>query len=118
MAYSVIHSDEIDPAGPGGAVRFVRRGLGVEAFGINRFDLPPGAGGPEHDERATGQEEVAFVFAGDGHWLVDGEQVPVRAGSFIRFDAGAVRRPMAGADGLSFVAVGCPPGGYKPHGPF
>jgi hypothetical protein len=25
---------------------------------------------------------------------------------------------MAGADGLSFVAVGCPPGGYKPHGPF
>jgi quercetin dioxygenase-like cupin family protein len=118
LAYSVIHSDEIDPAGPGGMVRFVRRGLGVEAFGINRFDLPAGAGGIEHDEASTGQEEVAFVFAGDGHWLVDGEQVPVRAGSFIRFDAGSVRRPMAGADGLSFVVVGCPPGGYKPHGPF
>jgi len=118
LAYSVIHSDEIDPAGPGGVVRFVRRGLGVEAFGINRFDLPPGAGGLEHDEAPTGQEEVAFVFAGEGHWLVDGEQVPVRAGSFIRFDAGTVRRPMAGAGGLSFVAVGCPPGGYKPHGPF
>ena len=118
LAYSVIHSDEIDPAGPGGVVRFVRRGLGVETFGINRFDLPPGAGGLEHDEAPTGQEEVAFVFAGEGHWLVDGEQVPVRAGSFIRFDAGTVRRPMAGAGGLSFVAVGCPPGGYKPHGPF
>jgi hypothetical protein len=25
---------------------------------------------------------------------------------------------MAGGDGLSFVAVGCAPGGYKPHGPF
>ena len=26
-----------------GALRFVRRELGVEAFGINWFDLPPGA---------------------------------------------------------------------------
>jgi quercetin dioxygenase-like cupin family protein len=118
VSYTVIHSDDIDRAGPGGAVRFVRRTLGVEAFGINRFDLPPNAGGIEHDEAGTGQEEVSFVFAGDGHWLVDGEQVPVRAGSFIRFDAGTTRRPMAGAKGLSFVAVGCPPGGYKPHGPF
>ena len=117
MAYSVIHSDEIDPAGPGGIVRFVHRGIGVEAFGINRFDLPPGAGGLEHDEaRPSGGGRVRVrrrrPLAGRG------EQVPVRAGSFIRFDAGTVRRPMAGADGLSFVAVGCVPGGYKPHGPF
>jgi hypothetical protein len=32
MAYSVAHVDEIEGAGPGGAVRFVRRELGVEAF--------------------------------------------------------------------------------------
>jgi len=118
MSYSIVHVDDIEPSGPGGAVRFVRRELGVEAFGINRFDLPPGSEGREHDEASTGQEEVSVVIRGGGHWRGDGEQVPVRSGSFIRFDAGTVRRPMAGADGLSFVAVGCPPGGYKPHGPF
>src|SRR4051812_765121 len=118
LAYSVIHSDEIDPAGPGGMVRFVRRGLGVEAFGINRFDLPPGAGGLEHDESSTGQEEVAFVFAGDGHWLVDGGRVPVRAGSLIRSGAAPPPRPRAGGKGLSSVARAGPPGGYSPHGPF
>ena len=118
MAYSTIHVDDIEPAGPGGIVRFVRRNLGVESFGINRFDLPPGAGGLEHDEASTGQEEVAFVFAGDGHWLVDGEQVPVSTGSFIRFDPGTIRCPVAGPDGLTFVSVGAPPGAYAPHGPF
>jgi hypothetical protein len=35
VSYSVVHVDEIEARGPGGAVRFVRRELGVEAFGIN-----------------------------------------------------------------------------------
>jgi quercetin dioxygenase-like cupin family protein len=118
VSHSVIHIDEIEPAGPGGAVRFVRRSLGVEAFGINRFDLPAGSSGREHDESGTGQEEVSVVIAGSGHWLVDGQQVPVREGSFIRFDPGTVRCPVAGPHGLSFVSVGCPPGSYQPHGPF
>jgi hypothetical protein len=54
VSHSVIHIDEIEPAGPGGAVRFVRRSLGVEAFGINRFDLPASSTGREHDESGTG----------------------------------------------------------------
>jgi hypothetical protein len=45
MGYSIVHVDDIEPGGPGGAVRFVRRELGVEAFGINWFELPPGAVG-------------------------------------------------------------------------
>ncbi len=118
MSYSLVHVDEIEPGGPGGAVRFVRRELGVEAFGINRFDLPPGREGREHDEMATGQEEVAVVIRGGGHWRVDGELVAVREGSFIRFDPGATRCPVAGPDGMAFVSVGSPPGTYAPHGPF
>ena len=31
-------------------VKFLRRELGVEAFGINWFELPPNAEGFEHDE--------------------------------------------------------------------
>jgi quercetin dioxygenase-like cupin family protein len=117
MAYSHVHVDDIEPAGPGGAVRFVRRELGVEAFGINRFDLPPNAEGREHDESGSGQEEVSVVIRGSGHWRVDGEEVPVCEGSFIRFDAGSTRCPVAGPDGMAFVS-GSPRGAYAPRGPF
>ena len=58
MGYSVVHIDELEPSGPGGAIRFVRRELGVEAFGINWFELPPNAEGREHDESETGHEAV------------------------------------------------------------
>ena len=43
MGYDVVHADDLEGSGPGGAVRFVRRELGVAAFGINWFELPPGA---------------------------------------------------------------------------
>jgi quercetin dioxygenase-like cupin family protein len=118
MSYSVVNIDEIEPAGPGGAVRFVRRELGVLAFGVNWFELRPGAEGHEHDEVESGQEEIAIVVAGSGHWRVDGEDVPVRHGSVIRFDPAATRQPVAGPDGLTFVSVGARRGSYEPHGPF
>lgn len=113
-----MHVDEIEGAGPGGAVRFVRRELGVEAFGINWFEIPPNARGHEHDEKRSGQEEVSVVVRGDGHWLVNGTEVPVRVGSFVRFDPEATRCPVAGADGLTFVSVGARRGAYEPRGPF
>jgi quercetin dioxygenase-like cupin family protein len=113
-----VHVDDIEGAGPGGAVHFVRRELGVAAFGINWFELTPGAEGHEHDETGSGQEEVSVVVAGSGHWRADGGEIPVRAGSFVRFDPETVRCPVAGPDGMTFVAVGCPPGSYAPHGPF
>jgi quercetin dioxygenase-like cupin family protein len=116
--YSVVHVDDIEPSGASGAVRFVRRELGVDAFGINWFDLAPNAEGHEHDESETQQEEVSFVVRGSGAWHVDGDEVPVRAGSFIRFNPETRRRPVAGPDGLTFVSVGAPRGSYEPRGPF
>jgi uncharacterized cupin superfamily protein len=118
MGYSVVNVEEIEPSGPGGAVRFVRQALGVEAFGINWFVLPAHAEGLEHDETGTGQEEVSVVVHGSGHWRVDGEEVPVREGSIIRFDPDATRCPVAGDDGLVFVSIGARPGSYDPRGPF
>ena len=41
MGWSHVNVDEIEGAGPGGAVKFVRRRLGVEAFGINWFEIAP-----------------------------------------------------------------------------
>jgi quercetin dioxygenase-like cupin family protein len=118
MGYSVVNVDDIEGAGRGGAVKFVRRELGAEAFGINWFELPPGREGKEHDETGSGQEEVSVVVRGSGHWRVDGSEVPVRAGSFIRFDPETVRCPVAGPDGMTFVSVGSRRGAYEPRGPF
>jgi quercetin dioxygenase-like cupin family protein len=118
MGYSVVNVEDVEGAGPGGAVRFVRRELGVEAFGINWFELPPDAEGREHDESSSGQEEVLVVVRGSGHWRIDGVEVPAREGSFIRLDAGTTRCPVAGPDGMAFVAIGARKGAYEPHGPF
>ena len=108
-----------EPAGPGGRVRFVRREIGASAFGINRFDLSAGFAGPPHDETASGQEEVYVFLEGSGTLTIDDEPVAVHAGMFVRVDAEASRQMTAGPDGLSFVAVGSPPGGgYTPRGPF
>jgi len=118
VGYSLVHADALEGAGPGGAVKFVRRELGLEAFGINWFELPPHAEGREHDESGTGQEEVTVVVAGSGFWRVEGQEVPVRVGTFLRFDPGTTRVPVAGAHGMTFIAVGARRGSYEPHGPF
>jgi uncharacterized cupin superfamily protein len=96
----------------------VRRELGVEAFGINWFEIPPGAEGHEHDESESGQEEVNVVIRGSGTYRVEGEEVPAGVGDFFRFDPGTTRCPVAGPDGLTFIAVGARRGSYEARGPF
>ena len=114
----MINVDEIEAAGPGGAVRFVRRELGVEAFGINWFEIPPNSEGKEHDEEDTRQEEVTVIIRGSGVYRVDGEEIPVRVGTFMRFDPETTRIPVAGPEGLTIIAVGARRGSYEPRGPF
>ena len=114
MAYSTVNIDELEAVW--GVVRFARRALGVEAFGINWFELPPDAEGKAHDETSSGQEEVTVVIEGSGIWRVDGEEVPVRRGTFIRFDPETTRQPIAGGDGMTFIAIGARRGSYEPRG--
>ena len=118
MGYSMINVDEIEAAGPGGAVRFVRRELDVEAFGINWFEIPPNSEGKEHDEEDTRQEEVTVIIRGSGVYRIDGEEIPVRVGTFMRFDPETTRVPVAGPEGLTIIAVGARRGSYEPRGPF
>jgi hypothetical protein len=118
VSYSMVHVDDIEPGGPGGAVRFVRRELGVEAFGINWFELGPNVVGREHDETGTGQEEVNVIVAGSGVYRIEGEDVPVRAGSILRFDPETTRVPIAGPEGMTMIGIGARRGSYEPRGPF
>jgi hypothetical protein len=118
VAWTRINVDEIDGSGPSGMVRFVRRELGVQAFGINWYELPPGTEGREHDERETGQEEVNVIVRGGGVYRIDAVEVPAREGDFFRFDPETTRQPVAGPDGLTMIAVGVKRGSYEQHGPF
>jgi hypothetical protein len=55
---------------------------------------------------------------GGGIWRVDGEDVPVRERTVLRFDPHTVRVPVAGDDGMSFIAIGARRGSYEARGPF
>jgi hypothetical protein len=118
MSYSVVNIAGVEGAGPGGAVKFLRRELGVEAFGVNWFELPANTEGRRHDETNSGQEEVNIVISGSGTYRIDGDEVPIQAPMIFRFDPEATRQPVAGPDGLTMIAVGAPRGSYVARGPF
>jgi quercetin dioxygenase-like cupin family protein len=118
MGYNVVQIADIEPAGPGNAVRFVRRELGVEAFGVNWFELAPNSEGREHNEEGSGQEEVNVIVRGSGIYRVEGEDVPCETGTVFRFDPETTRQVVAGPDGLTMVAIGARRGSYEAQGPF
>src|SRR4051812_50099978 len=62
----------------------VRRSLGVDSFGINLVEIPPGERIPEHDETGRDQEEVFLVLEGSPSLVVDGREIETPAGTFAR----------------------------------
>ena len=64
----------------------VRRSLGVDSFGINLVEIPPGERIPEHDESARDQEEIFLVLDGSPSLVVDGREIEMPAGTFARLD--------------------------------
>ena len=107
-SFSFVDVGSLEGEGPGGAVRKTRRALGARAFGFNYFVLPPNQSGREHSHEESKQEEVYFVVKGSGTMHVAGEEVELKPGRFIRVDATAIRLPVAGPDGLEFIAFGSP----------
>jgi len=115
VAFSYVDVDALEGEGPGGAVRKVRRALGARAFGFNYFILPPGVLGREHEHAETNQEEVYFVVHGSGTMRIDGQELELKPGRFVRVDPASTRVPVAGEEGLEFVTFGAPlEGAYEP----
>jgi quercetin dioxygenase-like cupin family protein len=106
--YAFVDVDDLPGEGPGGAVKKLRRALGAQAFGFNHFQLEPGVEGVEHDETESSQEEVMFVVVGSGRLRVDGDEIELKPGRFVRLDPSARRQPVAGPNGLTFVTFGSP----------
>ena len=115
MGYSVVDVAELEAEGPGGMVRKARRAVGARAFGFNYFVFPPNQEGREHDHEDSGMEEVYFVVKGSGRMVIDGEEIDLRPGRFVRVDGASTRMPVSGDDGLEFVTFGAPvDGAYEP----
>lgn len=85
--------------------------LGVESFGLQILDMPPGADQyPEHDHSSDGQEEVYVILRGSADFDVEGERVHVDPDSVIRIPAGTKRKLLAGPEGVRVMALGGVPG--------
>ena len=107
--------DVVDFQSLEGPVKKVRKALGATAFGVNFFDLPPGSEGHAHDETARDHEEVYVYVRGFGTLRLDDEELEVRAGLAVRVDPAVRRQPVAGDEGLAWVAIGAPRDGrYEP----
>jgi mannose-6-phosphate isomerase-like protein (cupin superfamily) len=114
-AFDVVDLDGLEGEGPGGVIRKTRRALGARAFGFNYFFFPPETEGREHNHAEANQEEVYFVVRGSGVMRIDGEEVELKPGRFVRVDPSATRVPMSGPEGLEFLTVGAPlDGSYEP----
>ena len=51
-------------------------------------------------------------------YRVDGQEIPVRRGTVMRFDPETTRVPVAGPEGMAMIAVGARKGSYEPRGNF
>jgi uncharacterized cupin superfamily protein len=89
----------------------VRHHFGLTAFGINAVSKDAGnVLIPEHDESASGQEEIYFVHEGEALVTVEGEEVRAPAGTFVAVQAGAKRKFEAAASPTTLLVVGAAPG--------
>jgi mannose-6-phosphate isomerase-like protein (cupin superfamily) len=109
VAYTLLNRGDSSIESFRGVFIKMRRALGTTAFGLNEVRLPAGAAGAEHDETATGHEEVYVVIAGEGTFTIDGEDVPVTEGDYLRVEPASTRQVVAGPEGLRFIVVGAKP---------
>jgi mannose-6-phosphate isomerase-like protein (cupin superfamily) len=97
----------LDGLGEAYGFRKIRRGLGVEAFGVNAIVLPPGYETGRHYHET--QQELYFVHRGRiAIELGDGDAVhELGPGGMARVDAPTVRRIRnVGADDAVYVVIG------------
>lgn len=113
MTVTFSHRDQCQTSGNW---TLVRRTLGVQAFGVNLVDIPPGEQIPEHDETERDQEEVFFILQGTPTLVVDGEDHPAPAGSLARLDPEHTRTVRNDGEEPASVLIASAPrsSGYQP----
>jgi hypothetical protein len=111
--WQVAALDEIPPVKPDWPATWksVRHHFGITAFGVNAVTKDEGnLLVPEHDELASGQQELYFVHAGEVKATLDGEEVHVAAGSAVHCEPGAKRKFESAASPTTLIVIGGAPG--------
>jgi len=103
----------------GGLARRARAELGVTAWGMQVFTLPPGWDGyPNHNHSSDAfdpnQEEVYIPLTGAATLIADGNEFELRPGTMARVGPDQLRQIRPGPEGIRFVAIGGAPGTFKP----
>lgn len=96
----------VDAASFEGRRKLIAQELGAQEIKLNRFDSQPGQEGKEHDERASGQEEIYVPVEGTGVIRVGSAEIPLEPGRFVLVTPDERRQVVAGPAGLSYVVVG------------
>lgn len=111
--WQVAEVNEIPPVKPDWPATWksVRHHFGITAFGINAVTKDADKVLiPEHDETASGQEEVYFVHAGEVTATLDGERMTVPAGGMISVGPAVKRKIESTATPTTLIVVGATPG--------
>jgi uncharacterized cupin superfamily protein len=112
--FTIVHMDDFERPFPKWAL--ARKSLGLQSFGMNVAELPPGEMIPEHDETGSDQEEVFIVLAGDATVVIDGVDHPAPAGTFARLDPEPTRTVVNRSEADAVVLIVSAPrtSGYTP----
>ena len=89
--------------------------FGLTAFGANVFVAKRADETlvEEHDERASGQQELYLVLEGEADFELDGEHVRAIRGTVVAVpDPSVKRRAVARSAGAALLAVGSRPGSF------
>ena len=113
-AFTIVHLDDFERPFPKWAL--ARKSLGVHSFGLNVVELAPGESIPEHDEVERDQEEVFVTLSGNATVVIDGQDHPAPAGTFVRLDPEPVRTVRnEGAETATVLILSAPrTSGYEP----
>jgi uncharacterized cupin superfamily protein len=112
--FTIVHMDDFERPFPKWAL--ARKALGLQSFGMNVVELPPGETIPEHTEVESDQEEVFIVLTGEATMVIDGEEHAAPAGTFARLDPEPQRTVVNRSDTLATVLIVSAPrtSGYTP----
>jgi quercetin dioxygenase-like cupin family protein len=111
--WQVAQVDEIPPVKPDWPATWksVRHHFEITAFGVNAVTKEAGKVLiPEHDESASGQQELYFVHAGEVTATLDGESHTVPAGGFVACEPGTRRKLESTATPTTLIVIGAPVG--------
>ncbi len=111
--WGIANLDGIPPVKPDWPATWksVRHHFGITAFGIN--GVTKEAGNvliPEHDETASGQQEVYFVHRGEVRVTLDGEAMTAGEGAVIAIEPSVKRKIESTASPTTLLVIGGTPG--------